>query len=202
MVGKVGRSGIIAAAEQLFRDYGYKPVSLADIAGAAGIRKPSVYHHFPEGKEQLYVEVHLAVFDRIRRRVREALDGAWGSGGASRARALPGRLTAIVRAILGEKPLYLLSMMHHDMPKMTEQHRRQLGEASYNAVIAPIVEVVDQAITAGEARPLNAHAVAGSIVAMIEGNAVAYAAGYGDGDLIAMADQSLDLVLNGLVRTE
>lgn len=192
MVGKTGREGIMAAAERLFREYGYNAVSLAHIAQAAGIRKPSLYHHFPGGKEQLFVDVQLAVFRRVRERVLAAR--------AEAATSLNDRIAAVLRALIAEEPLHLLSMMHHDMPEMSEENRRLLSEASYNAVIGPIVEIVEAGIASGEARALNPHAVAGSIVAMVEGNAVAHAAGYGGPDLASMTDQSLDLVLQGLLR--
>lgn len=194
MVGKTGRDGIVTAAERLFREFGYKPVSLAHIAEAAGIRKPSVYHHFPGGKEQLYVEVQLAVLHRIGGRVLAAREDAPDT--------LTEQLSAVLHAMIAEEPLHLLSMMHHDMPEMNEEHRRALSDASYTAVIAPIVAIVERGIAAGEARPLNAHAVAGSIVAMVEGNAVAFAAGYGGTDLMTMTNHSLDLVLHGLVVSD
>lgn len=194
MVGKSGRKGILEHAERLFRDYGYKPVSLADIANAVGIRKPSIYHHFPAGKEQLFVEVQIAVLERARARVNTAI--------AEAGEMLTDQLRAAIYALVAGEPIFLLSMMHHDMPELTEEHRQELSDVSYSAVMIPIVEIVDQAIARGEARRLNSHAVAGSIIAMIEGNTVAHIAGYGGEKLSTMVDHSIDLVLNGLILRE
>ena len=41
----------------LFRDQGFDGASLADISSATGLGKSSLYHHFPNGKEQIALEV-------------------------------------------------------------------------------------------------------------------------------------------------
>jgi AcrR family transcriptional regulator len=56
---------------------GYQGLSLDAVAREAGIKKPTLYHHFPGGKETIYAEVahdfietqHTALF----------LDGAHGN---------------------------------------------------------------------------------------------------------------------------
>jgi len=42
---------------ELFRRQGYAGVSIADVSKATGLGKSSLYHHFPEGKEQMAREV-------------------------------------------------------------------------------------------------------------------------------------------------
>jgi len=46
---------VLDAAEQLFIQHGYAAVTLRTIADALGMRQASLYYHFPEGKEQLFV---------------------------------------------------------------------------------------------------------------------------------------------------
>jgi hypothetical protein len=77
-------------------------------------------------------------------------------------------------------------------------HRQVLADASYAAVMYPIVEIVRVAQDRGEARAIDPHVVAGAIVAMIEGNTVAHRAGYGGGSVATMSHDSLDLILYGL----
>ena len=45
-------------ADQLL-EYGYRGISLKTITEAVGIKRPSLYHHFPDGKEQIYAQVAL-----------------------------------------------------------------------------------------------------------------------------------------------
>lgn len=42
---------------ELFRQQGYDGVSISHISKATGLGKSSLYHHFPEGKEQMAKEV-------------------------------------------------------------------------------------------------------------------------------------------------
>jgi len=47
--------------------HGYAGVSLHAVAAESGIKKPSLYHHFPGGKDELYAEVaHDFIEDRHR----------------------------------------------------------------------------------------------------------------------------------------
>jgi AcrR family transcriptional regulator len=47
----------IKAADALLHKYGYLGVSMDAIAEAVGVRKASLYHHFPEGKDELMLEL-------------------------------------------------------------------------------------------------------------------------------------------------
>lgn len=47
---------LIEAASRLFRQHGYDGISLNDILKEVNIPKGSLYHHFPNGKEELAVE--------------------------------------------------------------------------------------------------------------------------------------------------
>ncbi|MHA1536815.1 MAG: TetR/AcrR family transcriptional regulator [Alphaproteobacteria bacterium] len=53
-VKKTDRDNVIAGALNLFRVQGYHHTSMADISGACGLLKGSVYHYFP-GKKELAV---------------------------------------------------------------------------------------------------------------------------------------------------
>lgn len=48
-----GEAAIVDAAVQLFASNGYDAVSMREVAGAAGVSKANIYHHF-ESKDALY----------------------------------------------------------------------------------------------------------------------------------------------------
>lgn len=58
------RQRIVGTARTLFVEKGYLGVSMQQIADAAGLRKASLYHHFPS-KEALFAEVLAQEMDRL-----------------------------------------------------------------------------------------------------------------------------------------
>lgn len=185
----VGYEGILDAAEDLFRERGFQAVTLTDVAQEVGIRKPSLYYHFPEGKEQLFVAVQERMFQRIGNQLQQVVDDAPPS--------LDDRFRHAARWFFKRPPLFLLAMIHHDMPALQEEHRKSLTAMSYGVIMRPLVEAVQAAVESGEIRPINPHVVAGGFISLLEGTTIAARAGFGR-DVEEMMAASLDMVMNGL----
>ncbi len=62
--GRPMRECILAAAVQLFAEYGYHAAPLRDIARIAGIQAASIYHHYPN-KQALLVEIMRTYMQRL-----------------------------------------------------------------------------------------------------------------------------------------
>ncbi|GCF10659.1 TetR/AcrR family transcriptional regulator [Dictyobacter arantiisoli] len=62
--GRSMRDSILAAAVQLFAQYGYHAAPLRDIARMAGIQAASIYHHYPN-KQALLVEIMETSMQRL-----------------------------------------------------------------------------------------------------------------------------------------
>lgn len=83
--GKVANAAVLAAATRLFAERGYDGVSIADVAAASGVAKPSVLYHFTDKEtlwksavEALWAEVDAFFEDRWPRSTppsRELLEG-------------------------------------------------------------------------------------------------------------------------------
>ncbi|MGP3979501.1 TetR/AcrR family transcriptional regulator [Streptomyces sp. KR80] len=71
------REQLIAVAQELFSQRSPAEVSIDDIATAAGISRPLVYHYFP-GKDSLYDEVVRRAADELTRRFVEPQEGPLG----------------------------------------------------------------------------------------------------------------------------
>jgi AcrR family transcriptional regulator len=51
------RQQILKAAQQLFLAKGYKGVSMKDVAEAVQVTSAALYHHFPDGKQEIFFSV-------------------------------------------------------------------------------------------------------------------------------------------------
>jgi TetR/AcrR family transcriptional repressor of lmrAB and yxaGH operons len=69
------RAALIETAATLFRRQGYAATGLNQILEQAGARPGSLYHHFPEGKQQLAAAVVETAGQGIERLLRKLLDG-------------------------------------------------------------------------------------------------------------------------------
>lgn len=127
---------ILDAAEQLFAAQGYAGTSLRDVAGAVGLRTPSLYNHF-ESKEALYE----AVLERGISPVLRALVEAVESSGAHAA----DRLVKTLMAQLAERP---------KLPQLI-QHEALTGGGRLSPMlrewIIPVFTSADRMIAAGPA---------------------------------------------------
>jgi AcrR family transcriptional regulator len=86
----IPRSQLLSIAREVFAASGYEGASLSEIARRAGVRKASLFHHFPN-KLALYLEaVHEMVLD-LRAHIEEA---------AARPGSLAGRLDRLGEAVV------------------------------------------------------------------------------------------------------
>ena len=137
------RERAIAQADSLLTQGGYAAMSLEAVAQAIGIRKPSLYHHFPRGKDELFI----AVVER-----RTVLDGML------LARAIEGlpdtfaRLRAIAahfNEVAQTRPYHALIDMAAHLP---EQHRDLVRRLIEERVMAPVRKVFAAGVASGDLR--------------------------------------------------
>ncbi len=83
-------AALIERLSHTFRAVGYEGASLARLAQAAGMQKPSLYHRFPGGKQQMAEEVLSSARDWY---VEHVFDPLKGGGSPSE------RAAVIVRAL-------------------------------------------------------------------------------------------------------
>lgn len=122
---------------------GYLGVSLDAVAVDVGVRKASLYHHFPDGKEALYREAALAYVEREQARVAAALGAADD---------LEGRLVALA-LLQGEPPAAGpdLGQQVFDATRHVSDDTRSVVSTAYcSALIDPVVALVRDAVAAGE----------------------------------------------------
>lgn len=180
---------MLDAAEGLFARKGYASVTLRDIAAEVGIRHASLYHHAPDGKEQLYVEVTERNLERHYAGLTAAITDA-----APEARA---RLRAAADWLLSQPPMDLVRMVHVDMPAIGEAHATRLAAAAFRALLLPIAGVLEEARQSGEIGPRNLDPVPGGFIGLI-GSLHAVPESVTEYTRQEMARQLIDVLLDGL----
>lgn len=97
--GTKRRDSIVDEATRLFAERGYEGASMADLAERVGLRKASLFHHFPS-KEQLYA----AVLERPVRDVKGAIENALGTKASDTFEQRLDALTDALVGVLGAQP--------------------------------------------------------------------------------------------------
>ncbi len=124
------RQRILDAAEREFAAAGLAGASLSAIAQRAGIRAPSILHHFPS-KEILYGSTVALAFGRLA----EALGGAMADRGTLGARVEA--LTRVYERFLAQRPSIALLILRELM------NPRGHGRPILMRQIVPILDAVE-----------------------------------------------------------
>ena len=183
------RERVIAVAKQLFSEHGYQAVTLRDIGQAIGIRHTSLYHHFPQGKEELFVEVTARRMGVYRQGLEEAIQAAgdnWRD-----------RLHAAAIWLLDQPAMHLGRMLQADMPQISVEAAAKLKEIIFASLLLPVNEVLRDALANNPAKLQRSQTIAGMFYSLIEG-IDSLPASYMHGTKAELVEVVLDVFINGL----
>ncbi len=183
------RERVLVAAEQLFAEKGYGPVTLRQIGARAGLNHSSLYHHVPGGKADLFVEVMERIYARHRTGLTAAL--------ASAEPDIRAQCYAAARWLLSQPPMDLVRLEHVDMPELAPGQVQRLSNGAYTALQLPLVAVLSTAHARGEIAGHDFDLISGGLVGMIESLFAVSEAVAGKSRLL-MAERLIDVLLDGL----
>jgi AcrR family transcriptional regulator len=180
---------ILDVAETLFMDRGYSAITLRDIADELGMKQASLYYHFPEGKEQIFVAMAQRLFERHR----EGLETALAHAGAD----LRAQLGAVANWFSSQPPVKILGMFHSDIPALSHDHTQLLEWTARDSMYMPLRKAFVAAQERGEIRPTHPDLLAGSFLWLMDGLS------YGQTKLGAparevMAEDLISVLMDGL----
>lgn len=137
------RSIIVAGFSAQLAAVGYLGVSLDAVAREAGIRKASLYHHFPGGKESLFREAALHQITVQAARVRAAVD---------RTAPLPDVLEAVGAMNVEVEPgtAALDREVYEATRHVSDDVREEVSTAYVSGLIEPVVDLMRRAASRGE----------------------------------------------------
>jgi AcrR family transcriptional regulator len=145
------RTRAIEAADALLHQHGYLGVSMEAIAKQVGVRKASLYHHFPAGKDQIMLEIGERLIEFNANGFQNALTG----------RTVRERLEAMA-AFIFQDTNRTNNTLIETMRFMPEEHQQRIGTLFYQQMFAKVHEVFEAGTRDGELRQhdtrLSAHA--------------------------------------------
>ncbi len=162
----------------LFREKGFDGASLSDISEATGLGRSSLYHHFPNGKE----EIALQVLAHLEQQLEQALFEPMRSTAAPR-KKLDRMLDTIDRFYEGGKKACLLERLCASVD--ARRFRRPLGRAFTTWIDAVEALGVESGLP-----PAVARVRAEDLVVRIEG-ALVVCAGTGNTSVFARTIRDL-----------
>lgn len=151
---------VLDVAEIHFMRRGYASVKLRDIADELGIRQASLYYHFPNGKEELYVEMVMNVFARHQLGMEAAIADAGPD--------LAQQLTAISHWFFIQPSINLSAMMHTDMPALSEESEARLTTGAFTHMFTPLRRAFEGAAEREEIRAINPNVLTGIFLAIMD----------------------------------
>ncbi|MGC5031269.1 TetR/AcrR family transcriptional regulator [Micromonospora sp. DT229] len=130
-----------AFAEQLAAT-GYPGISLAQVGRTVGIQKPSIYHHFPGGKEDLYIAVAERYVQAVGGQVAAALADH---------DEVEQRLHALATVVAGQKgeAITFEQRIYDALPLVSEATRDHVSARYVALLLTPVTEFFTEARQAG-----------------------------------------------------
>ncbi len=181
------RQRVLDVAELLFMERGYTAIALRDIADALGMKQASLYYHFPQGKEELYVAVAERAFARHYAGMAAALADH---------SSIDAKLIAVASWFGSQPRMCLMGMVHADLPALHPEHTQSVTQAAYLGLFQPLVEAFSRAQANHEIGPINPNLLAGSFLALLDGLSIGAAMRNAQPREQIAADL-IDLFLNG-----
>lgn len=175
---------LLARLTTTFREVGYEAASLSLLADAAGLKKASLYHRFPGGKEEMAQAVLQSAADSLDVQVLHVLEGE-----GPPERRVAQALDALKRFYAGGKQACLLNML-------------AAGHIASNA-FTPMITTMFDRLTRSFARVARdagqgegqARMAARRAVMLLQGSLV-MARGTGDSSLF---DEALEMIRSSLL---
>jgi len=137
------RERLLAEAARQFAQYGYAGASLRKLAAAVGIQAGSIFHHFPDGKQQLYHEIRSSILRTLGVRLEELRHTDLLPAAAIEA------MCALFWDFFAEYPPFAALILQESF-ELEERPAGDSFEQQSNAIIETFAAWLDEARTAGD----------------------------------------------------
>jgi len=189
----MGKETIIDKALELFSAKGYDGTSMEDIARAAGIKKASIYAHFP-GKEHVFSAVLQRVVDEYEAWIQQATIMNEADDAPTKLREL---FVGYVAYCYGNAKMEFWDRSYYYPPAFAEESLHLLTRTVEQRLIGRIADIIDRGIRDGSIVAGKAFDMAQSFYFMMVGLAMSTKF-YGADEIEAVAAACADVFLAGI----
>ncbi|MEV0611467.1 TetR/AcrR family transcriptional regulator [Polymorphospora rubra] len=137
------RSQIMDAFGEQLAAAGYPGISLVGVARTVGIQKPSIYHHFPGGKEELYAAVALRFIEQLHDRLVTAL----AAEGPTEQKL---QSLAVAAAEHSTRTISFEQRIYDALDHVSDETRNTVSQKYVRDILDPVVALFTHAVDAGE----------------------------------------------------
>jgi len=168
---------------------GFPAVTLRDICAEVGLTHASLYYHFPDGKQSIF----MAVLERNVRRHGDGLHAAITNSELN----LRSILRAATAWLLSQSPMDLLKLTGSDMTYLKSDDATLIASLIHELILMPLRGVLDAAVSRREIASCNTGLIAGALIGMVESlfSVPEFAV---QGSREAMAYEVVDILIKGL----
>jgi AcrR family transcriptional regulator len=149
---------VLEAAEKLFMSKGFAAVSMRDIADALNVRPSSLYHHAPQGKEQLFYESTLRSLHRHTEEMQRVIN--------DNAPDFRTQFRALAHWSRTNLDIDMVRMVQADLREVSPKYRQLISEAFAQLMMQPLVELIRENQAQGKLKPILPEVLAGALLAI------------------------------------
>jgi AcrR family transcriptional regulator len=149
---------VLEAAEKLFMSKGFAAVSMRDIAEVLNVRPSSLYHHAPQGKEQLFYEATLLSLRRHTEEMKRVID--------HHAPDFRDQLRALAHWSRTNLNFDMVRMVQTDLREVSPEYRHLISEAFSQLMMQPLVQLIRENQAKGKVKPIMPEVLAGALLAV------------------------------------
>jgi AcrR family transcriptional regulator len=157
------RRRLLAAAEEVFGEKGYRKTEVEEIVSRAGVTKPMLYRHFPGGKAEIYMEVLDEHLSRMLKKLWEAM----GSTDVP-LEALRRGIDAYFRfAEENPEAFHLLAETSPELDSGIVDRLREVRTSIARGLAGSIGAVLEEAGLSAEGAPIYANVLLGGVESVV-----------------------------------
>ena len=157
------RRRLLAAAQEVFGEKGYRKTEVEEIVRLAGVTKPMLYRHFPGGKAEIYMEVLDEHLSRMLQKLWEAMDST-----DVPLEALRRGIEAYLRfAEENPEAFHLLAETSPELDSGIVDRLREVRTSIARGLAVSIGQVLEEAGLTREGAPIYAHVLLGGVESVV-----------------------------------